>query len=163
MPVVIFVLCSTEPISTHTYFFPGTTNSPCVQGDLPFCTWIEHIVFSVWSGNVWLCCSLSVGKNASLALSSMTELSYTLTHTYSVYLQTPTYTQTFKLSSEECCHTSFVVHPCDTAYHPMRGLCSRAPAGRGCGRRPRSFVYRTWPQGQADHTAGPAVNTDHIQ
>lgn len=99
MAVVILSRAAQSALA-HVHIFPGTTNSPRVQAllsslrDLPFCTWTECLVFSVQSENIWLCCSFSVRKNISLALSSMTELSHTQTHTYSVYLQPPTYTQT---------------------------------------------------------------------
>lgn len=51
-----------------------------------------------------------------------------------------------------------------STHHPMKCLSSRAPAGRGCGRGPRSFLCRTWPPGWAEcWTAGPAVGTETDQ
>lgn len=60
---------------------------------------------------------------------------------------------------KKCSHAGvFTAFP--LTYHPVIGLSSRAPAGRGRGLCPRSFWHQTWPPGWAERwTAGPAANT----
>lgn len=83
--------------------------------------------------SVWKCRSGSESESLSLTPSvNERELSYAHIFCLSVHLSS-TLTQIFKQSFKKMLPDRFPVDPCDDAYRPMGGLCSRVPEGRGCG------------------------------